>query len=117
MKRHMPTLLVTLLCGVVGAFAQGNESISLRLSMLAVKTIRVDGKSTEQLVPSSGSVDPGDVISQVVSVKNATARTVRDLPVQLPVPGTPCIWPPRRVWTAQRPCIPSTVARPLPPRP
>lgn len=87
MKCHPPTLLITLLlCGAVSALAQGSEPISLKLSMLAVKTIKLDGKPTEQLVPNPGSVNPGDVIRQIVSVKNATAKTVRDLPVQLPVP-------------------------------
>ncbi|QFP75466.1 hypothetical protein [Deinococcus sp. AJ005] len=87
MKRHAPTLLVTLLlCGAVSAFAQGGGPISLKLSMLAVKSIKIDGKPSEQLLPNPGSVNPGDVISQVVSVQNTTAKTVRDLPVQLPVP-------------------------------
>ncbi|CAM4397828.1 hypothetical protein [Deinococcus marmoris] len=87
MKRHMPTLLITLLlCGAVGAAAQGGEAISLKLSMLLVKTVKVAGKPTEQLLPNPGSVNPGDVISQVVSVQNVTAKVVRDLPVQLPVP-------------------------------
>ncbi|OLV19009.1 hypothetical protein [Deinococcus marmoris] len=87
MKRHAPTLLVTLLlCGAVSAFAQGGGPVSLKLSMLAVKTIKIDGKPTEQLLPNPGSVNPGDVISQVISVKNATAKAIRDLPVQLPVP-------------------------------
>ncbi|MFK7603172.1 hypothetical protein ACI3L1_13275 [Deinococcus sp. SM5_A1] len=87
MKCYTPTLLITLLlCGAVGAAAQGGEPISLKLNLLMVKTIKVDGKATEQLLPSPGSVNPGDVLSQVVSVQNATAKTIRDVPVQLPVP-------------------------------
>lgn len=87
MKCHTPTLLATvLLCGAAQAAAQGGEALSLKLSMLLVKTVKVDGKVTEQLLPNSGSVNPGDVISQVVSVRNTSAKAMRDLPVQLPVP-------------------------------
>ena len=54
--------------------------------MLLVKTVQVDGKATEQLLPNSGSVNPGDVISQVVSIQNTSPKSMRDVPVQLPVP-------------------------------
>lgn len=87
MKCHTPTLLATvLLCGAAQAAAQVGEALSLKLSMLLVKTVKVDGKATEQLLPNSGSVNPGDVISQVVSVRNTSGKAMRDLPVQLPVP-------------------------------
>lgn len=87
MQRHPPTLLATLLlCGAAHAAAQAGEALSLKLDMLLVRTVKVDGKPTEQLLPNSGSVNPGDVLSQVVSVQNTSGKTLRDLPVQLPVP-------------------------------
>ena len=86
-ETHTPALLVTLLlCGAVIVGAQVGEALSLKLNMLLVKTIKVDGKPTEQLLPSPSSVNPGDVLSQVVSVQNTSSKTMRDLPVQLPVP-------------------------------
>jgi hypothetical protein len=87
MKCPTPTLPVALLlCGVAQATPQVGEALSLKLNMLLVKTVTVNGKATEQLLPTPGSVNPGDVLSQVVSVQNTSAKTMRDLPVQLPVP-------------------------------
>ncbi|CAM3385577.1 hypothetical protein DESA109040_10550 [Deinococcus saxicola] len=71
MKRYTPTLLVTLLlCGAVGASAQRGEPISLKLSIWGVKTIKVDGKATEQLLASPGSVNPGETVEYCIVYTN-----------------------------------------------
>lgn len=89
MKRHTPTLLMTMLLG--GALAQTVSSqtaspLSLNLVMSVVKSVTVDGKATEQFLPSPKTVLPGDVISQVVTVRNTSSKVMKNLPVKLPVP-------------------------------
>lgn len=82
MKRRM--LALTLLSS--GAFAQGAEPLSLNLMMSLIKSVTLDGKVTEQTVANPRSVFPGDVISQVITVKNNTGRAIQNVPVKLPVP-------------------------------
>jgi len=97
MKRPTPPLIVALLLfGAAHAAAQVGEALSLKLNMLLVKTVKVDGKPIEQLLPSPVSVNPGDVLSQVVSVQNTGAKNMRDLPVQLPVPKNTVYLAPER---------------------
>ncbi|GGN45568.1 hypothetical protein [Deinococcus daejeonensis] len=68
------------------AAAQTATPVSLNLVMSLVNTVKVNGKDTEQLTPSPKNVLPGSVISQVVTVRNTSGKTVRQLPVTLPVP-------------------------------
>lgn len=84
MNRYTPAIIVTLLLG--GALAQANAPLTLDLVMNLVKTVNVNGKSAEQLVPSPKTVVPGDVLSQVVTVRNVSAKSISSLPVKLPVP-------------------------------
>lgn len=88
MNRHTPLVLMTLL--VSGALAQNNAAanapISLNLVMSLVKTVTVDGKATEQFLPNPQSVQPGDVLSQVVTVQNTSNKVVKGQDVRLPVP-------------------------------
>lgn len=78
------TLLTALATGTV--LAQTASPIALKLTMYAVRTVQVDGKTTEQLTANPGNVLPGDVVSQVVTVSNSGERAVTNLPVTLPVP-------------------------------
>ncbi|GGS01904.1 hypothetical protein [Deinococcus sedimenti] len=80
-------LKFTLILGIAGmTAAQTASPVSLNLVMSLVKTIKVNGKDTEQLTPNPKNVLPGDVISQVVTVRNTSGKTVRQLPLTLPVP-------------------------------
>ncbi|GHF40681.1 hypothetical protein HNQ07_001573 [Deinococcus metalli] len=77
-------LVLALLSG--GALAQGAEPLTLNLVMSLVRNVTVDGKVTEQTVENPGSVFPGDVLRQVVTVRNNTGRAIQNVPVRLPVP-------------------------------
>lgn len=77
-------LLITLGAGTV--LAQTASPVVLNLTMFAVKTVTVNGKATEQLSANPGNVLPGDVLSQVVTVRNTGSKAVPNLPVTLPVP-------------------------------
>ncbi|BBN93642.1 hypothetical protein DEIGR_102875 [Deinococcus grandis] len=68
------------------AAAQTASPVSLNLVMSLVKTVKVDGKTTEQFAPSPKTVLPGDVIRQVVTVRNSGGRALKNVPVTLPVP-------------------------------
>lgn len=81
MKRH--AMLVPLLLGV--ALAQGQGPLSLNLSMALV---RAAPGAAEKYVPTPKSVAPGDVLSQVVTVRNTGALALRNVPVRLPVPAS-----------------------------
>lgn len=82
MKRNV--VLFTLLLG--SALAQSAGPISLNLVMSLVKNVTVEGKVTEQIVPGPKSVFPGDVISQTVTVRNTSGKSIQNVPVKLPVP-------------------------------
>ncbi|THF85032.1 hypothetical protein E7T09_18500 [Deinococcus sp. KSM4-11] len=84
MKPLTPALLAALGLGTV--LAQTANPIVLNLTLFAVHSVQADGKTTEQLVPNPGNVLPGDVLSQVVTVKNTGTKAVMNLPVTLPVP-------------------------------
>lgn len=84
MNIRTPTLLTALLVGT--ALAQGAAPLSLNLNMSLVRSIKVDGKVTEQFSPSPSNVQPGDLISQVVNVRNTGSRSIKNVPVTLPVP-------------------------------
>ncbi|GHF52131.1 putative repeat protein (TIGR01451 family) [Deinococcus metalli] len=84
MKPLTPFLLAIL--GVGTALAQAATPVVLNLALFAVHTVKADGKTTEQLVPSPGNVLPGDVLSQIVTVKNTGSKAVLNFPVTLPVP-------------------------------
>ena len=71
-----------------GALAQGAEPLTLNLVMSLVRSVTLNGKVTEQTVANPRSVFPGDVISQVITVKNNTGRAIQNVPVKLPVPTT-----------------------------
>ncbi|NTY01237.1 hypothetical protein [Deinococcus sp. JMULE3] len=68
------------------AAAQTASPVSLNLVMSLVKTVKVDGKATEQFAPSPKTVLPGDVIRQVVTVRNGSGKALKNVPVTLPVP-------------------------------
>ncbi|UBV42786.1 hypothetical protein LAJ19_00680 [Deinococcus taeanensis] len=83
----MKSLKLTMILSLAGlAAAQTTSPVSLNLVMSLVKNVKLDGKVTEQLTPSPKTVLPGDVISQVVTVRNTSARTIQSVPVTLPVP-------------------------------
>ncbi|WP_309572888.1 hypothetical protein [Deinococcus sp.] len=69
-----------------GALAQVTEPLTMNLVMSLVRNVTLNGKVTEQTVANPRSVFPGDVISQVVTVKNNTGRAIQNVPVRLPVP-------------------------------
>lgn len=89
MKRH--AVLVPLLLGV--ALAQGQSPLSLDLSLALVRAVP---GAAERLTPSPKSVTPGDVISQVVTVRNSGAVALRNVPVKLPVPASTTYLAPER---------------------
>ena len=84
MNTRTPILLTALLVGT--ALAQGAAPLNLDLSMSLVRSVKVDGKVTEQLSPSPKNVQPGDLISQVVNVRNTGGKVLKNVPVTLPVP-------------------------------
>ncbi|MBZ9712397.1 hypothetical protein [Deinococcus multiflagellatus] len=83
MKRPLLTALLSL-AGL--ALAQGKAPVALTLTMNLVSSVKVDGKTTEQLTPNPGSVLPGQVLSQVVTARNTSAALLRNVPITLPVP-------------------------------
>ncbi|MCD0165709.1 hypothetical protein [Deinococcus sp. 12RED42] len=84
MNTRTPILLTALLVGT--ALAQGAAPLNLDLSMSLVRSVKVDGKVTEQFSPSPKNVQPGDLISQVVNVRNTGGKVLKNVPVTLPVP-------------------------------
>ncbi|MBX8463751.1 MULTISPECIES: hypothetical protein [unclassified Deinococcus] len=84
MNTRTPILLTALLVGT--ALAQGAAPLKLDLSMSLVRSVKVDGKVTEQFSPSPKNVQPGDLISQVVNVRNTGGKVLKNVPVTLPVP-------------------------------
>lgn len=84
MNTRTPILLTALLFGTV--LAQGAAPLNLDLSMSLVRSVKVDGKVTEQFSPSPKNVQPGDLISQVVNVRNTGGKVLKNVPVTLPVP-------------------------------
>ncbi|GAA0513875.1 hypothetical protein [Deinococcus depolymerans] len=84
MNTRTPLLIATLLAGT--ALAQGATPLTLNLNMSLVRSVKVDGKVTEQFSPSPKNVLPGDLISQVVNVRNTGSRALTNVPVTLPVP-------------------------------
>ncbi|GGR68918.1 hypothetical protein GCM10008959_33720 [Deinococcus seoulensis] len=84
MNIRIPIILSTLLIGT--ALAQNASPLSLDLSTALVRSVKVDGKVTEQLSPNPRTVLPGDVISQIVTVRNTSKNPLASVPVTLPVP-------------------------------
>ncbi|MFC3832583.1 MULTISPECIES: hypothetical protein [Deinococcus] len=84
MKPLTSALLITLGTGTV--LAQTASPIALTLTLFAVKSVTVDGKVTERLTANPGNVLPGDLLSQVVTVRNTGNTAVKNIPVTLPVP-------------------------------
>ncbi|SMB85599.1 hypothetical protein [Deinococcus hopiensis] len=83
MKPLTPTVLLSLL-GV--ALAQGTSPLTLDYSQSLVRTVTVDGKSSEQRTPNYVKVRPGDLLAQTVVARNVSSRTLKNIVVRLPVP-------------------------------
>lgn len=73
-----------LMTGLVAA--QGTSPLTLSLAQALVRTVTVGGKSTEQLNPAPKTVQPGDVLSQLITASNAAAKPLSHVMVRLPVP-------------------------------
>ncbi|MVN87066.1 hypothetical protein GO986_09830 [Deinococcus sp. HMF7620] len=87
MKRPLLTALVLVAAGVAAAqTAQTVSPVTLNLTMSLVRNVTVGGKVTEQLTPNPGNVLPGAVLSQVVTARNTTTKSIVNLPIMLPVP-------------------------------
>ncbi|MBZ9750772.1 hypothetical protein K7W42_07845 [Deinococcus sp. HMF7604] len=87
MKRPLLTALVLVAAGVAAAqTAQTVSPVTLSLTMSLVRNVTVGGKVTEQLTPNPGNVLPGAVLSQVVTARNTTTKSIVNLPITLPVP-------------------------------
>ncbi|GGL03897.1 hypothetical protein [Deinococcus radiotolerans] len=82
--KHLKFILIISAAGA--AAAQTASPVSLNLVLSLVSTVKVNGKATEQLTANPKTTLPGDVISQVVTVRNSSDKTVRQFPVTLPVP-------------------------------
>ncbi|WP_221089324.1 hypothetical protein [Deinococcus aquaedulcis] len=83
MKRPLLTALLTL-TGL--ALAQSAVPVRLDLTLSLVRSVKVDGKATEQLTPNPGAVLPGQVLSQVVTARNTGTTALKNVPITLPVP-------------------------------
>ncbi|WP_309570883.1 hypothetical protein [Deinococcus sp.] len=83
--RPLTAVLLTTL-GASPVLAQATNPVVLNLTLFAVGSEKVNGKVTEKLTANPGNVLPGDVLSQVVTVRNTGTRAVMNLPVTLPVP-------------------------------
>lgn len=98
MKPHTRLLPIALLTGF--ALAGQANPLSLSLQQSLVRQSTVGGKVTEQFVANPKGVQPGAVVSQVVTALNTGDKTLKSVNVSLPIPkGTHYLGPERTLNT------------------
>lgn len=81
------TLLLLLGLTATAAQAQGQKSspVTLTLQQSLVTTVKDGGKEVERLVPNPKEVLPGATLSQVITARNVSARSMNKVVVKLPI--------------------------------
>lgn len=83
--KNLATLFMTTL--VIGtAAAQASKYLTVDLALNTVKTVMENGKPVERLTPARSSL-PGDLLSQVVTVKNIHTQDLKNVRVPVNVPA------------------------------
>ncbi|GGB78741.1 MULTISPECIES: hypothetical protein [Deinococcus] len=83
---RFPITLLTLAGLSVGVGLAQTSPITLALVQELVRTVTVNGKTSEALTPAPKSVVPGDLVRQQLTATNTSDRPINRVVLKLPVP-------------------------------
>lgn len=86
MRHAYKILVISSLFATGTILAQGSNPLVLTLDQALIRSVTKDGVTTEQVTPNPKTVKPGDVLRQVITVRNTGVRSLSNVVVRLPVP-------------------------------